>query len=200
MRARLTHTNFDGEVFSTLSTCAEAGLSTKAQRDEKRKVENSRMLKSLFPLCLGVFVRIVALDNFASRNSLHQLAVCLEEVIVAELRAIRPFDGFEDEVVRLPVKGGNAKKNNLHVPVRVSVPEPVNFFPHVGINRQLLQELPAQRVLETLTLTNLAARKLPLQAILVRAVALADQDPLTIDYDAGRDQSGFPAAHKINPF
>jgi len=71
-----------------------------------------------------------------------------------------------------------------------------DFLAHISLDGQLLREFPLERTFQILPVADLAARELPLQAVRVRPVALANQYPIAIYYDASRDQNGFCIRHE----
>ncbi len=80
----------------------------------------------------------MVLNNFASGNSGHELAVGFEEVVAGEGGARRPRDGLERLVAHLAPNGGDTEEDDFDVPVGIAVTQAKNFLAHLGLDRELL--------------------------------------------------------------
>ncbi len=136
------------------------------------------------------------LDNFTSRNPLHQFPISLKEIIRRQILARDPSDGLKYPVADCSAIRWDQKEDYLNVAVRVAMAQAEDFLAHVSLDGQFLREFPLERTFQILLVADLAARELPLQAVRVRPVALANQYPIAIYYDASRDQNGFCIRHE----
>ena len=134
------------------------------------------------------------LDNFTSCDAGDQFAVRFQEIVPRKLGTRRPRDGFENLVPGLAFEGWHGKENHFDVAVGIAVTETENFLSDLGVDRQFLGELAAQAILQALAVKDLAARKFPLQAVGVRAMALADEDLVACVDDSGGYEDGLRVA------
>ena len=66
-----------------------------------------------------------------------------------------------------------------------------------GLDGEFLGELTAQGTFQVFSVAHFAPRELPLQAVGIGAVALANQDSVTVHDDAGGNQDGCRVGHNI---
>ena len=88
------------------------------------------------------------------------------------------------------------EKHNFHEPIRIEVAQAENLRPDFRLDRQFFREFPPQRGFQLFALFDLAAGKLPLQAVSIGVVALTDQDAVVTSYDACSDQNGLRLGHQ----
>ena len=75
-----------------------------------------------------------------------------------------------------------------------------DLFVDLRLDRKLLCQLAAKRGFQFFALFNLTSRKLPLHSVRVGMMALADQHPAALYYDAGGDKDGFLLLHEAGVF
>ena len=75
--------------------------------------------------------------------------------------------------------------------------KPEQFLTDFGLYREFLGKFAPEGISQIFAVADFAAGELPLQAVSIGAVSLADQDSGTFYYDAGGDQDGCRVGHKL---
>ena len=147
------------------------------------------------PRVLAAFV-LRSSDDFCIGDSHHQFAVRLKEIEFSELGPRRPLKRFEYLIVHRPSKAPDCKEGHFDVAVRVAVALAKDLLADIGVDREFLGEFAVKGRLQVLAIFDLASGEFPLQPVRVGVMALADQDLVSIDDDAGADENGFLSDHK----
>jgi hypothetical protein len=140
---------------------------------------------------------VAGLDNFASGDSVYQFAVGFEEVVRGKILAGRPRDRFENAIADCSPEGGDGKEDDFDITVRVTMAQTEDFLADLGRDGKFLGELATQRIFQVFSVAHFASRKLPLQAVGIGTLPLADEDSAAIYDDAGRNQDRCRVGHNI---